>query len=69
MKMSNNKIIHMENWLTILINTYRNHPSNGLAKVINFYIDRIINDDDLKFNRIALNRYCSMKKFWAWRSH
>lgn len=68
MESSMHNTFYIENWLKTLINTYRVHPSNGLAKVIYFYIGRIINEDEIRFNRLKLDQYCSMKKFWAWRS-
>lgn len=68
MDTSLHKTTHIENWLKILINTYRAHPSKGLAKVINYYIGRIIKEDEIKFNRLKLGQYCTMKKFWTWRS-
>mgnify|MGYP000365590408 CR=1 FL=1 len=68
MDISLHKTAHIENWLTILINTYRDHPSKGLAKVINYYIGRIIKEGEIKFHHLKLDQYCSMKKFWAWRS-
>lgn len=63
-----NKSAVIENWITILINTYRENPSNGLAKVIHYYLQRIINEEEVKFNHLKLHQYCSMGKFWAWRS-
>lgn len=57
-----------ENWLKMLINTYRRHPSHGLAQVINYYLERILREDDIKFDHRKLAQYCSMKRFWLWRS-
>jgi hypothetical protein len=66
--MSINKTVYIENWLTILIKTYRDHPSQGLAKTIDYYLDRMINDEDIKSNKLTLCQYCSMKKFWTWQT-
>ncbi|MDO6446367.1 hypothetical protein Q4493_11340 [Colwellia sp. 1_MG-2023] len=68
MEKSKTELQPFENWLKILINTYRIHPSHGLAKVINYYLERIINHEDTKFDHRKLAQYCSMKKFWLWRS-
>jgi len=62
------EVSQLESWLTILTNSYKDNPSIGLAKVINYYIDRIIlheDFDDRKFNNC---QYSSMKKYWQWLS-
>jgi len=68
MKPSQRNIRQIEDWLNILITTYRDSPSIGLAKVINYYIERIINEDELKQDSFRLCQYQNMKKFWSWKS-
>lgn len=68
MEKSTSTLKSFENWLQILMNTYQCHPSHGLAQVINYYLGRIIHDEEIKCDHRKLMKYCSMKKFWHWRS-
>ncbi len=58
----------LENWLTILINTYCQHPSKALAKVINYYIERILHQHDISTQPVLKCQYLSMKKYWGWQA-
>lgn len=58
----------LENWLTILVNSYAQNPSSGLAKVITYYIDRILYQYDICKQPNKRCQYLSMKKFWQWQS-
>ncbi|MEW6992163.1 hypothetical protein AADZ91_15950 [Colwelliaceae bacterium 6441] len=69
MSLHNSNTYPIENWLNILIFTYREFPSSGLAKVINYYIERVIIEEDYQLEPSKLCHYYTMKKFWAWRSN
>ncbi|GLX79653.1 hypothetical protein tinsulaeT_29930 [Thalassotalea insulae] len=58
----------LENWLEILISTYCQHPSKALAKVIDYYISRILAQDELSATPLLKCQYISMKKYWRWQS-
>ena len=57
----------LESWLNILIFTYKDHPSCGLAKTINYYLSRILLHDDVRFNDGKQCDYLSMQKYWRWQ--
>lgn len=63
-----NKKNELEKWLQILINTYQDFPSDSLAKVICYYIERIINSDDAFLNNQQQQDYFVMRRFWLWQS-
>jgi len=63
-----NEIIQLESWLVILINTYIEHPSINLAKIISYYIDRILTHDDFELNQPNNCQYIAMRKYWHWLS-
>jgi hypothetical protein len=54
----------IEGWLSVLTNTYATHPSNGLAKVIAYYLKRIIKHDDFTAFASQPCHYFTMLKFW-----
>jgi hypothetical protein len=54
----------IEGWLSLLTNTYATHPSNGLAKVIAYYLKRIIKHDDFTAFASQPCHYFSMLRFW-----
>ena len=58
------EISQLEDWLQILMSTYDQHPSDNLAKVINYYIDRIAHHDDFNSTSHNLCQYATMKKYW-----
>lgn len=62
------EFLQLENWLTILITTYKEHPSCGLAKIINYYLGRLLNHDDISFFSEKRCEYLLMKKFWRWQA-
>ncbi len=68
MKASQINIKQIEDWLNILISTYHDFPSHGLAKVINYYIERIIKSDDVEHDTLRSCQYHTMKRFWSWQS-
>ena len=59
----------IEAWLKILTETYAQNPSSGLAKVISYYLSRLIKHDD--FNAFASQpcQYFSMLKYWQLQSN
>ena len=57
----------LEDWLDILLSTYRMTPSNGLAKVIQYYFDRVLSHQDIKLIRNQRCHYLMMKKYWSWQ--
>lgn len=57
----------LESWLNILILTYRENPSCGLAKTINYYLSRLLHLDDIGLDGGKHCDYLSMKKYWRWQ--
>lgn len=57
----------IEEWLSVLTNTYAKHPSDGLAKVITYYLTRIIKHDDFMAFARQPCHYFTMLKFWRGR--
>lgn len=64
---SSNELQQLEDWLYVLINTYKDTPSDGLAKVIFYYLERILSHQDLHNLRDKSCHYFMMKKFWLWQ--
>lgn len=58
----------LETWLSILISTYKENPSCGLAKTINYYLGRILRHDDIHFCGDKRCEYVVMQKFWRWQA-
>lgn len=58
------EIHQLEDWLNILITTYKEYPSNSLAKVITYYIERVTRHDDFAFIKTNHCHYATMKKYW-----
>ena len=69
---SSSEFLQLERWLTILIATYKDHPTCGLAKTINYYLERILHHDDIHFcNGERGEKRCDyliMQKFWRWQA-
>ncbi len=57
----------LENWLNILIATYGEHPTRGLAKIINYYLNRLLHHNDIHFDGDKRCDYLSMQKYWLWQ--
>lgn len=64
---SSSEFVQLETWLHILITTYKDHPSCGLAKTINYYLSRLLHHDDIDFNYDKRCGYLSMQKYWRWQ--
>lgn len=65
---ASSEFLQLENWLAILITTYKDHPSRGLAKIINYYLERLVSHDDLNYSGKKRCDYLVMKKFWRWQA-
>lgn len=61
--------MQLETWLTILLTTYKVHPSRGLAKTISYYLARILRHDDIFICGEKRCDYLLMQKFWSWKSN
>lgn len=60
--------MQLENWLAILISTYKDHPSCSLAKTISYYLERLLNHEDINFSGEKRCEYIAMQKFWGWQA-
>jgi len=58
----------LESWLAMLICTYRKHPSEGLAKVIHYYIQRVTSFENEYAHCAVDHHYQSLQKYWQWLS-
>ncbi len=58
----------LEDWLNMLLKTYKYHPSCGLAKTINFYLNRLLRHDDINFCGDKRCDYLTMQRYWCWQS-
>ena len=56
----------MEEWLVVLLNTYSEHPSSGLAKIILHNLTNILHHDDVTCQPLKFCDYLSMQKYWQW---
>ncbi|MGV2873578.1 hypothetical protein [Colwellia sp. E150_009] len=65
---ASSEFLQLENWLIILITTYKENPSSGLAKIINYYLGRLLHHDDMNFCGEKRCDYLVMKKFWRWQA-
>ncbi len=59
---------YMENWLLMLLSTYKQNPSHGLAKTISFYLSKILTHDDIHFCGDKRCQYLAMHRFWQWQA-
>ena len=57
---------YLETWVDMLITTYKNNPSSGLAKTVCFYIEKILHHDDIDFFGDKRCEYLAMQRFWHW---
>ncbi|PKG86318.1 hypothetical protein CXF85_01040 [Colwellia sp. 75C3] len=62
-----NEFVYMENWLVMLLSTYNNNPSTGLAHTINFYVDKLLRHDDINFYGNKRCEYLAMQRYWRWQ--
>jgi hypothetical protein len=65
---ASSEFLQLEDWLSLLITTYKDHPSCGLAKTINYYLLRLLRHDDINFCGNKRCEYLIMKKFWKWQA-
>ncbi len=61
-----NEFAYMESWLVMLLTTYNNNPSSGLAKTISFYLNKLLRHDDINFCGDKRCEYLAMQRFWQW---
>ncbi len=59
---------YLETWVTMLISTYKNNPSSGLAKTVSFYIEKLLHHDDIHFYGDKRCEYLAMLRFWHWHA-
>jgi len=59
---------YLENWVSMLISTYKNNPSSGLAKTVCFYIEKLLHHDDISFYGDKRCEYLAMQRFWHWHA-
>jgi hypothetical protein len=59
---------YLENWVSMLITTYKNNPSSGLAKTVCFYIDKLLHHDEIYFYGQKRCEYLAMQRFWQWHA-
>jgi len=57
---------YLETWVTMLISTYKSNPSSGLALTVCFYIDKLLQHDDIHFFADKRCEYLAMQRFWHW---
>ena len=65
---TSNEFNYIENWLVMLINTYKSNPSRGLAKTIYFYLNKLLKHDDIFFCGEKRCEYPVMQRFWRWHA-
>jgi len=63
------ELLQLDKWLNILIMTYKDHPSYGLAKTINYYLNRLLHHDDISFCGEKRCDYLLMQKYWHWQAN
>ena len=68
-KKTEKNLTQLEDWLSVLVNTYLAHPNNSLAKTISFNIKQIMQFDDSQFLKSPRCEYVSMWKYWHWLSN
>lgn len=61
---TSNEFNYIENWLVMLIHTYKKNPSRGLAKTINYYLNKLLEHDDIFFCGEKRCEYLVMQRFW-----
>jgi hypothetical protein len=66
--MASSELITIQRWLSLLTRTYAEHPSSGLAKVITYYLTRLIKHDDFPSFSSECCHYVAMFKYWQWQS-
>lgn len=65
---TSSEFAQLENWVTILISVYKEHPTCGLAKTINYYLLRMLNHEEIHFYGKKRCDYIVMHKFWSWKA-
>ena len=65
---TSNDFIHIESGLSMLLNRYNNQPSNALAKSIHYYLNKLLNHDDINYCGDRRCDYLNMRRFWQWQA-
>ena len=65
---SSSEFLRLEHWLSLLISTYKEHPSCGLAKTIHYYLERLLHHEDINFSGEKRCEYIAMQRFWGWQA-
>ena len=65
---TSNEFSYMESWLVMLLTTYNNNPSSGLAKTISFYLTKLLRHDDINFSSNKRCEYLAMQRYWQWHA-
>ncbi len=58
----------MENWLVMLLTVYQSNASNGLAQTISFYLDKLLQHEDIHFCGDKRCDYIKMQRYWHWQA-
>ena len=66
MMQKSKELSQLEDWLAVLICTYHKHPSDGLAKVISYYLKRLTSHEDEYVRYQSGQHYLSLCKYWHW---
>ena len=67
-KYTEKELAQLEGWLSLLINTYLQQPNKALAKIISYYIKKIMQYDEYHFLQHPRCEYVAMSKYWHWLS-
>lgn len=57
----------LEDWLKVLTSTYSDYPSSSLAKVILYYVSRLMRHEDIIQAPNKRCDYFCMHKYWLWQ--
>ena len=68
-KTNEKNLSQLEDWVSVLVNTYLAHPNKSLAKIISYYIKQIMQYDDSQFLKSPRCEYVAMWKYWHWLSN
>lgn len=66
---SSAKTQQIERWLSTLISTYGQYPSQSMAACIVYYIQRIKSLEDFTFFKEKQCDYLLMEKYWIWQKN
>ena len=67
MKALANKLDVMEQWLQVLLTSYQAAPDSQIVKYINYYLERILRDQECRACQHKHCQYLRMQKYWQWQ--